>query len=80
MNFSDYVELEKRAEEHGIGDDTSLAQLLHIIQFKEAVKNGHRKTMRDLDIWEKNIAKAVERRIEEYCPNCGAEVADDARL
>lgn len=32
MNFSDYVELEKRAEEHGIGDDTSLAQLLHIIQ------------------------------------------------
>lgn len=33
--------------------------------------------MRDLDIWEKNIAKAVERRIEEYCPNCGAEVTDE---
>ena len=80
MNFSDYVELEKRAEEHGIGDDTSLAQLLHIIQFKEVVKKGHRKTMRDLDIWEKNIAKAVERRIEEYCTNCEAEVADDARI
>lgn len=80
MNFSDYVELEKRAEAHGIGDDPSLAQLLHIIQFKEVVKNGHRKTMRDLDIWEKNIAKAVELRIEEYCPNCGAEVTDDARL
>ena len=38
MNFSDYVELEERAEAHGIGDDPSLAQLLHIIQFKEFVK------------------------------------------
>ncbi len=65
MNFSDYVELEKRAEEHGIGDDPSLAQLLHIIQFKEAVKNGHRRTMSDLAIWEKNIASCVEKRIEE---------------
>lgn len=65
MNFSDYVELEKRAEAHGIGDDPALAHLLHIIQFKEAVKNGHRKTMRDLDNWEKNIAKTVERRIKE---------------
>jgi hypothetical protein len=73
MNFSDYVELEKRAEEHGIGDDTSLAQLLHIIQFKEAVKNGHKRTMRELDVWEKNIARTVERRIEE------AGVADDYR-
>lgn len=70
MNFSDYVELEKRAEAHGIGDDPALAHLLHIIQFKEAVKNGHRKTMRDLDNWEKNIAKTVERRIK------GAMVAD----
>lgn len=77
MNFSDYFELEERAEAHGIGDDPALTQLLHIIQFKEAVKNGHRKTMRDLDIWEKNIAKAVERRIEEYCHNCGAEVTDE---
>lgn len=73
MNFADYVELEKRAEAHGIGDDQSLAQLLHIIQFKEAVKNGHRKTMRDLDVWEKNIASCVERRIEE------AMTADDYR-
>lgn len=45
-------------------------QLLHIIQFKEAVKNGHRRTMQDLDIWEKNIAKAVERRIKE-AEGCG---------
>lgn len=73
MNFSDYVELEKRAEAHGIGDDPALAHLLHIIQFKEVVKNGHRRTMRDLDNWEKNIARTVERRIEE------AGVADDYR-
>lgn len=65
MNFSDYVELEKRAEEHGIGDDPSLAQLLHIIQFKEAVVRGHKRTMRDLAVWEKNIAESVELRIKE---------------
>ena len=65
MNFADYVELEKRAEEHGIGDDPSLAQLLHIIQFKETVVRGHKRTMRDLDTWEKTIARDVEQRIKE---------------
>lgn len=65
MNFIDYVELEKRAEEHGIGDDPSLAQLLHIIQFKETVVRGHKRTMRDLDTWEKTIARDVEQRLEE---------------
>ena len=73
MDFSDYVELEKRAEAHGIGDDQSLAQLLHIIQFKEVVKNGHRRTMRDLADWEKRIANSVEQRIKE------AVVLDDYR-
>lgn len=65
MNFIDYVELEKRAEEHGIGDDPSLAQLLHIIQFKETVVRGHKRTMRDLDTGEKTIARDVEQRLEE---------------
>lgn len=65
MNFSDYAELEKRAEAHGLGDDQSLAQLLHIIQFKEAVKKGHKRTMNDLAVWEKNIAETVEQRIKE---------------
>lgn len=65
MNFSDYVELEKRAEAHGLGDDPSLAQLLHIIQFKEVVKKGHKRTMNDLADWEKNIARCVEQRIKE---------------
>lgn len=71
MNFSDYVELEKRAEEHGLGDDPSLAQLLHIIQFKEVVKEGHKRTMRELATWEKNIADTVEQRIKK------AVAADD---
>lgn len=73
MNFSDYAELEKRADAHGIGDDPALVQLLHIIQFKEAVVRGHKRTMRELAVWEKNIARAVERSIEE------AGVADDNR-
>lgn len=65
MNFADYLELEKRAGAHGIGDDPALAQLLHIIQFKEVVVNGHRRTMRELAVWEKNIARDVEQRIKE---------------
>lgn len=73
MNFTDYIELEKRADENGLGDDTLLAQLLHIIQFKEVVKNGHRRTMRELDDWEKRIANSVEQRIKE------AVVLDDYR-
>lgn len=73
MNFGDYVELEKRADEHGIGDDPLLAQLLHIIQFKEVVKEGHKRTMNDLAAWEKNIAETVERRIKE------AATSDDYR-
>lgn len=73
MNFADYVELEKRAEAHGIGDDPALAQLLHIIQFKETVVRGHRRTMRDLADWEKRIANSVEQRIKE------AVVLDDCR-
>lgn len=65
MNFADYVELEKRAEAHGLGDDSALARLLHIIQFKEAVVNGHKRTMRELAVWERNIAETVEQRIKE---------------
>lgn len=73
MNFTDYFELEKRAEEHGIADDPLLAQLLHIIQFKEVVKKGHKRTMNDLADWEKTIAENVEQRIKE------AATSDDYR-
>lgn len=73
MDFSDYVELEKRAEAHGIGDDPALTQLLHIIQFKEVVKKGHKRTMNELVVWERNIAETVEQRINE------AATSDDYR-
>lgn len=65
MRFEDWVELNERAKSCGIGNDRSLAQLLHIIQFKEVVKSGHMRTMRELNDWEKNIAKDVESRIKE---------------
>lgn len=65
MNLSDWCDLNERAEEHGIGDHPALAQLMHIIQFKAAVVRGHRRTMDELNAWEKNIAKSVERSIEE---------------
>ena len=65
MKLEDWVELNERAESCGIGDDKSLAQLLHILQFKEVVKSGHSRTMRELNTGEKNIAKTVERRIKE---------------
>lgn len=65
MNLSDWCELNERAEKYGIDDHPALAQLLHILQFKEAVVRGHRRTMHELNTWEKNIAKAVERSIEE---------------
>lgn len=64
MNLSDWCDLNERAEEHGLGDDPSLTQLLHILQFKEVVVRGHRRTMDELNAWEKNIAKDVERSIE----------------
>lgn len=65
MKFEDWAELNERAKSCGIGNDRSLAQLLHIIQFKEVVKSGHRRTIRELHTWEKDIAKTVEQRIKE---------------
>lgn len=65
MKFEDWAELNERAKSCGIGNDRSLDQLLHILQFKEVVKSSHRRTMRELHNWEKNIAKTVEQRIKE---------------
>ena len=65
MKFEDWAELNERAKSCGIGNDRSLDQLLHIIQLKEVVKSSHRRTMREIHTWEKNIAKNVEQRIKE---------------
>lgn len=65
MTFADWVKLSERAEKCGNSDDPLLAQLLHIIQFKEVVIESHRQTMSKLNVWENNIARGIERHMEE---------------
>ena len=62
MKFEDWAELNERAKSCGIGNDRSLDQLLHIIQFKEVVKSGHRRTMRELHTVEQRIKEAEAKR------------------
>ena len=75
MTFSEYVQLKERAEAAGIGDDSSLAQLLHYLQLQEvATRNfqAYLKYLNEMEAWCRNISKTVESRINE------AKEADDA--
>lgn len=65
MTFAEYVQLEKRAKKAGIGDDESLAQLLHYLQFEDLAKRKFQAFEKELGVWCKNIVKEVEARIEE---------------
>lgn len=65
MTFSEYVQLKERAEAAGIGDDKSLAQLLHYLQFQEVATRHFQAYMSEMDAWCRNIAKEVESRIKE---------------
>ena len=65
MTFTEYMQLDERAKKAGIGDDKSLAQLLHYLQFKDLAKRKFQAFEEKLDAWGKNIAKEVEARIEE---------------
>ena len=65
MTFSEYVLLEERAEAAGIGDDPSLAQLLHYLQFQEVATRNFQAYMNEMDAWCRNISKMVESRIKE---------------
>lgn len=65
MTFSEYMQLMKRAEAAGIGDDNSLAQLLHYLQFQEAATRHFQAYMSEMEAWCRNIAKEVEFRIKE---------------
>lgn len=65
MTFSEYALLEERAEAAGIGDDESLAQLLHYLQFQEVATRNFRAYMNEMNAWCRNIAKEVESRIKE---------------
>lgn len=66
--FSEYMQLRERAEAAGIGDDKSLARLLHYLQFQEvATRNfqAYMTYMNEMDAWCRNLVKEVESRIKE---------------
>lgn len=65
MTFSECKLLEERAEAAGIGDDKSLAQLLHCLQFQEVATRNFQAYMNEMNAWCRNIAKEVESRIKE---------------
>ena len=65
MTFSEYMQLMKRAEAAGIGEDKSLAQLLHYLQFQEVATRHFQAYMNEMEAWCRNIVKEVESRIEE---------------
>lgn len=65
MTFSEYMQLRERAEAVGIGDDKSLAQLLHYLQFREAATRNFQSYMNGMDSWCQNIVEEVESRIKE---------------
>lgn len=65
MTFSEYILLEERAEVAGIGDDKSLAQLLHYLQFQEVATRNFQAYMNEMDAWCRNLVKEVESRIKE---------------
>lgn len=65
MTFAEYMQLKERAEKAGIGDNKSLARLLHHLQFQEAATRHFQAYMNEMEAWRKNIVKEVEARIEE---------------
>lgn len=65
MTFSEYMQLRERAEAAGIGDDKSLARLLHYLQFQEVATRHFQAYMSEMDAWCRNIAKEAESRIKE---------------
>lgn len=65
MTFSEYMQLRERAEAAGIGDDKSLAQLLHYLQFQEVATRNFQAYMNEMEAWCRNISSTVESRIKE---------------
>ena len=65
MTFSEYMQLRERAEAAGVGNDESLARLLHYFQFQEVATRNFQAYMNEMEAWCRNIAKEVESRIKE---------------
>lgn len=65
MTFSEYMQLRKRAEAAGIGDDKSLAQLLHCLNLQEFATLRFQEDMNEMEARCRNLVKEVESRIKE---------------
>lgn len=65
MTFPEYMRLRDRAEAAGIGDDKSLARLLHYLQSKEVATRHFQAYMNEMEAYCENISKTIESRIKE---------------
>jgi hypothetical protein len=65
MTFSEYMQLRERAEAAGIGDDKSLARLLHYLNLQEFDTLRFQEYTSEMEARCKNISNAVESLIKE---------------
>lgn len=65
MMFSEYMQLRERAEKAGIGDDKSLARLLHYLQHQEIATRHFQAYMNEMEAHCKSLSKTIESRIKE---------------
>lgn len=65
MTFSEYMQLSERAKAAGIGDDKSLAQLLHYLNLQEFATLRFQEGMNEMEARRRNLVKEVESRIKE---------------
>lgn len=64
MTFEQYIDLKNTATQAGLGDHSSLKQLLHLLQAKELAKKQFRVYLSKMNEWELNCAKTVRECIE----------------
>lgn len=65
MTFSEYMQLRERAEAAGVGDDKSLARLLHYLNLQEFATLRFQEGMNEMEARCRNLVKEVESRIKE---------------
>lgn len=65
MTFSEYMQLRKRAEAAGIGNDESLSRLLHYLNLQEFDTLRFQEYMSEMEARCKNISNTVESLIKE---------------
>lgn len=65
MTFSEYMQLRERAEAAGVGNDESLARLLHYLNLQEFATLRFQEGMNEMEARCRNLVKEVESRIKE---------------